>query len=67
MPLAITFPPGTGLEILNGSNWATWSSCINALFRMNRLKNYIMSTADSADTDWDKNQEVLKGVLEMYI
>jgi hypothetical protein len=34
---------------------------------MNRLKNYILSTADTTDTDWDKNQEVLKGILEMYI
>jgi hypothetical protein len=67
MLLAITFPPGTGLEILSGSNWVTWSSRINALFRMNGLKNYIISTEDTTDKDWDKNQEVLKGVLEMYI
>jgi hypothetical protein len=40
---------------------------INTLFQINGLKNYILSTADTTDIDWDKNQEVLKGVLEMYI
>ena len=34
---------------------------------MNGLKNYIKSTTDTSDQEWDKNQEVLKGVLEMYI
>jgi len=36
------------------------------LFWMNGLKNYILLTADTTDTDWDKNQKVLKGILEMY-
>ena len=55
MLLTIMFLPSTGLETLNGSNWATWSSHINALFRMNGLKNYILLTSDTADTDWEKD------------
>jgi hypothetical protein len=37
------------------------------LFRMNGLKNHITLTSDTSDTDWDKTQEIIKGVLEVYI
>jgi hypothetical protein len=68
MPLTITFPPAAGLEILNGSNWSVWSSHMFALFQMNGLKTYItLATANANDKDWDTNQEIIKGVLEVYI
>ena len=68
MPLTIMFPPMAGLEILNGSNWSVWSSRMFALFWMNGLKTYItLATADANNKDWDTNQEIIKGVLEVYI
>jgi hypothetical protein len=68
MLLTITFLPMARLEILNGSNWSVWSSRMFALFRMNGLKTYITSaTANTNNKDWDTNQEIIKGILEVYI
>jgi hypothetical protein len=68
MPLTIMFPPAARLEILNGYNWLVWSSRMFALFQMNGLKTYITSvTTDTNNKDWDTNQEIIKGILEVYI
>ena len=68
MLLTITFLPVAGLEILNGSNWSVWSSCMFVLFWMNGLKTYItLVTTNANDKDWDTNQEIIKGILEVYI
>jgi hypothetical protein len=37
MAPSITFPPAATIEILDGSNWLSWSACILALLRMNGL------------------------------
>jgi hypothetical protein len=68
MLLTIMFPPAARLEILNRYNWLVWSLRMFALFQMNGLKTYITSvTTDTNNKDWDTNQEIIKGILEVYI
>ena len=68
MPPSISFPPSGSavIETLNGSNWPTWSSCITALLRMNGLKALITEDKTSTDTDWDRKEEIILGILEIY-
>src|SRR5487761_1600969 len=64
--LSLTFPLAAGIEILNGSNYATWSSRILALLRMNGLCTHTTQDTDPNDSTWDVTEEMLIGMLEMY-
>ena len=62
----ISFPPAAQIEILNGSNWPLWSSCILMLLCMNGLRMHITAEKDATDKDWDAAEEMLLGILKMY-
>ena len=64
--LSLTFPPAAGIEILNGSNYTMWSSCILVLLQMNRLHTHTTQDMDPNDSTWDITEEMLIGMLEMY-
>ena len=67
MAPSISFPPSgsAAIETLDGSNWPTWASRLTALLRMNGLKDHL--TKDSGtDKDWNAQEEMVLGVLEMY-
>ena len=69
MAPSISFPPSgsAAIETLDGSNWPTWSSRINALLRMNGLKTHLTDAKPSPVTsDWDAKEEIILGILEMY-
>jgi Reverse transcriptase (RNA-dependent DNA polymerase)/Integrase core domain/gag-polypeptide of LTR copia-type/GAG-pre-integrase domain len=69
MAPSISFPPSgsAAIETLDGSNWASWQSRIQALLRMNGLRNHVTSaTPDPNDTEWAAKEEIILGVLEMY-
>ena len=69
MALTITFPPAAAIEILDESNWPTWSARMLALFRMNGLRDHFTGTrpADAAEAAiWDAAEGMLLGVLEVY-
>ena len=54
------------METLDGSNWATWSSRITALLRMNGFKPHLTDDKPTGHTTWDAEEEIITGVLEMY-
>ena len=68
MAPSISFPPSglAAIETLDGSNWPTWSSRITALLRMNGLKAHLTEEKPSTDAEWDKKEDIVLGVLEMY-
>jgi len=67
MAPSISFPPAAAIEILDGSNWPTWSSRILALLRMNGLRSHVTEDKPAAPpSDWSTTEDMLLGVLEMY-
>jgi gag-polypeptide of LTR copia-type len=54
------------IEILDGSNWPTWSSLVTALLQINGLKAYITEEKPIRDKDWDPKEEIILGVLKIY-
>ncbi|KAI0277973.1 hypothetical protein BC826DRAFT_976469 [Russula brevipes] len=67
MALSLSFPPTAAIEILDGSNWPLWSSRFVALLRMNGQCKHVTSDPDSGDKEWDTVEEMILGVLEMYV
>jgi Integrase core domain/gag-polypeptide of LTR copia-type/GAG-pre-integrase domain len=67
MAPTLTFPPAAVIEILDGSNWSTWSSRITAILRMNGLRGHITDDLTTpAAPDWTAAEELLLGTLEVY-
>ena len=68
MAPAITFPPQAVIEILDGSNWPSWSSHMLALLQMNGLWDHVLGPAPATPSaDWTAQEGMLLGVLEVYI
>jgi gag-polypeptide of LTR copia-type len=67
MAPSISFPPAAAIEILDGSNWPTWSSRILALLRMNGLRSHVTKDKPTMPPlDWSMMEDMLLGILEMY-
>jgi hypothetical protein len=66
MAPSITFPPAATIEILDRSNWPSWSARILALLQMNGLWLHVTSTKPTSNMEWDTVEEMLLGILEMY-
>jgi hypothetical protein len=67
MPPSLSFPPAAAIEVLDGSNWALWSSRFLALLRMNGQRKHVTADKDPADKEWDDVEEMILGVFEMYV
>ena len=67
MAPSLSFPPAATIEILDGSNWGSWSSRMLALLRMNGMKSHVTDVAATpAPEGWEASEEMLLGVFEMY-
>ena len=73
MAPSLSFPPAAGLETLDGTNWPAWSLRIQALLRLNNVRKHITETSPNTSADpnkdpnWDTVEEMLLGMLEMYV
>jgi len=73
----LSFPPSIQLPKLDGTNWQQWSATLGALMRMNGTCRHLTHAApvhaDPANPDadvqahWDKKEEVLTGLLFLFV
>ena len=68
MAPTITFPPQAAIEILDGSNWPSWSSHMLTLLQMNGLRDHVLRPAPATPSaNWGAQEGMLLGILEVYI